>query len=74
MRGFDKDNGVISRDWLRKKLYEAISHNRCITVHTIKDKRCNEGRLLVELVLEDEDISLNGQLVALGLALEYVRG
>lgn len=68
VRGKERKKGLISRDWLRKK----ILHKKII-IKTIKKKRGKEkkgkyGRYIVELYLNGKN--LNDELVRVGLA-EY---
>jgi micrococcal nuclease len=72
LRGDSHDNGVISRDWLREKIYTAMENGVQIKVKTSKDKTGKYGRLLAEVFIGDEPISLNKQMVTEGLAIEYM--
>lgn len=72
MKGKDKINGKISRDWLRNKIDQAIMNSKFIIVKTHKDKKGKYGRLLAEVFIENEEKSLNEQMLTLGLAVEYI--
>ena len=72
MRGNDKVNGAISRDWLRTKIYNHIERDGTVIVKTFKDKSGKYGRLLAKVYLDDEELSLNEQMVIEGLAIEYM--
>lgn len=74
MRGSEKAKGADSRDWLRNRVYNAMSNNIPVTIKTIKDKRGKYGRLLAEVFIEGDDTSLNEQMVNEGLAKEYMKG
>lgn len=63
VRGPERPQGLISRDWLRNKLLD-----REVLIKTIKDKKGKYGRYLVEIYLDG--LNINDQLVANGLA-EY---
>jgi len=73
MRGDNKANGIISRDWLRRKIYNHIDNGGNISVKTIKDKNGKYGRLLAKVYLDNENISLNEQMINEGLAIEYMK-
>jgi len=73
MHGNDKANGTISRDWLRNKIYNHIDNGGNILVKTIKDKNGKYGRLLAKVYLDNENISLNEQMINEGLAIEYMK-
>jgi|SaaInlStandDraft_4_1057021.scaffolds.fasta_scaffold61223_2 micrococcal nuclease len=74
MRGSDKVNGKITRDWLRGRVYEAVENKTPISIRTKKDKTGKYGRLLAEVFISDEKLSLNEQMVENGLAIEYMKG
>lgn len=66
VRGKEKAQGKISRDWLREKIL-----NKTIIIKTVKRKNGKEkqgkyGRYIVELYLNGQN--LNDELVKLGLA------
>lgn len=63
IRGNERDQGLISRDWLRERLIDQE-----VMIQTIKDKKGKYGRYLAEIYLDD--VNINDQLVAEGLA-EY---
>lgn len=71
MRGPEKGQGTITRDWLREMVL-----GKRLLLETFKspkgfDKKGKFGRYLVKLFLEQEDglyLDINAELVSLGLA------
>lgn len=63
VRGKEREEGLISRDWLRDKIL-----GKDVVLHTHKDKKGKYGRWIADVYLNDE--CLNDSLVAEGLA-EY---
>jgi len=63
VRGAERPQGLISRDWLRERLI-----GKDVLIRTTKDKKGKYGRYLVEIYLDG--ININDQLVDEGLA-EY---
>lgn len=63
VRGEERPQGLISRDWLRERLL-----GKEVLIHTIKDKKGKYGRYLVEIILDG--VNINDELVANGMA-EY---
>lgn len=68
VRGKERPQGLISRDWLREKI-----QGKTVIIQTKKTKKGKEkkgkfGRYIIEIYLDD--INLNDELVSLGLA-EY---
>jgi micrococcal nuclease len=64
----NKSKGLESRDWLRGKLNTSLP----IYIKTYKDKTEKYGRLLGEIFIEDNEKSLNEQMIELGLAIVYL--
>jgi len=64
MRGPSKPQGIISRDFVRRKVL-----GKTITIQTVKDKKGKYGRYLAVLFMGHEN--LNALLVQHGLAVEY---
>jgi len=64
IRGSDKANGIISRDWLREKIL-----NKWIFINTVRDETGKYGRYLSYLYLDGEN--LNETMLNLGLAELY---
>ena len=60
--------GQKAKNWLKEKI-----ENRSVIVKTHKDKRGKYGRWLAEIfrVVEEEEESVNNQMIKLGLAQEY---
>ncbi len=58
--------GMKSKEWLESKVLETE-----IIVKTNKDKKGAYGRYIAHLFLENEKISLNNQMLKLGLAKKY---
>ena len=73
LRGDERETGIISRDWLRARIYNAIENEIPIKIKTIKDKSGKYGRLLASVYIGDEADSLNEQMVSEGLAVEYMK-
>jgi len=63
MRGDEKEQGTISRDWLREKIL-----GKDVMVRTVYDKKGKYGRYLAEIWYDNKNI--NDLLVTKGLA-EY---
>lgn len=64
IRGEERPEGLVSREWLVEKLNKA--EDVYITTH--RDKSGKYGRLLGSVYINEEIISLNEQLVHNGLA------
>lgn len=62
VRGVEREKGLISRDWLRKRL----ETDKDIIVKSFKDSKGKYGRYLGEVFIDN--ISINSELVSLGLA------
>lgn len=70
IRGEERSDGLISRDWLRGVIQEAISGEQDMYIRTYKDKTGKYGRLLGEIFIGSlETVSLNDQLVSEGMAV-----
>ncbi len=63
LRGDERPEGLVSRDWLREKLTDQE-----VMIQTTKDKKGKYGRYLAEIFLDG--VNINDQLVAEGMA-EY---
>lgn len=63
MRGTERADGTVSRDWLREKIL-----GKEIILKTHKDKTGKFGRWIGDVYLPGESQSLNDQMVDLGLA------
>ena len=63
VRGVERPEGLISRDWLREKLM-----GQEVIIKTLKDKKGKYGRYVVEIYFEGRNV--NDWLVEEGLA-EY---
>ena len=68
MRGEERPEGLISRDWLRERLNTAMTENGII-IRTHKDSKGKYGRYLAEIFVDD--ININKQMMAEGLAEAY---
>lgn len=66
VRGEERPDGLISRDWLRDRLFVAEAEGKDIIIRTIQDSKGKYGRYIAEVFIDD--ISINKQLVAEGLA------
>lgn len=71
MRGEEREQGIVSRDWLRQKIGEAQENNVDIIIKSTKDKKGKYGRLLASVFIGESETSLNEQLIAEGLAEVY---
>jgi len=63
VRGLEKEQGYVSRDWLRERIL-----NKKIVIVTHKDKKGKYGRWLADVWIDD--VCINDELVEEGLA-EY---
>lgn len=63
VRGVEKPQGIISRDWLRERIL-----NKQIMLVTVKDKKGKYGRWLADIWIDG--VCVNDELVEKGLA-EY---
>ena len=66
VRGDERPDGLISRDWLRERLATAMEENG-ITIRTFKDSKGKYGRYIGEVFVDE--VSINKQLVTEGLAV-----
>ena len=65
MRGEEREQGIISRNWLREQIL-----GKQVIIHTQKDKQGKYGRWLAEIFLpENINQSINRQLIEKGLAV-----
>jgi micrococcal nuclease len=67
LRGEEREQGLISRDWLREKLDTDLDK---IIIKTIKDGKGKYGRYLAEIYVDG--VNINKQLIAEGLAKVYM--
>lgn len=65
IRGEERPDGLVSRDWMREKVL-----NKEVIIQTYKDRTGKYGRYLATIFLEDVNINL--QLIEEGLAEEYL--
>ena len=72
VRGEEREDGLVARDWLRQRLYLAYETDKTITIKTIKDKKGKYGRWLGIVYIDD--ININEQLMFEGFAIPYMRG
>lgn len=66
IRGSDKEEGLISRNFVRSKVL-----NKDVIIQTFRDKTGKYGRYIAEIYYKNErgeQINLNDELVSLGLA------
>lgn len=68
VRGEERPEGLVSRDWLRERLFGAEETGADITIKTYKDKTGKYGRYIAEVYVDG--IMVNAELVDEGLA-EY---
>ena len=64
IRGSERSEGLVSRDFLRDKIL-----NKKVVLKTHKDKKGKYGRILAEIFFEDENI--NELLLSEGYAVKY---
>lgn len=69
IRGDEHDAGIISRDWLRVKMQDAIDNKKNITIKTFKDRKGKYGRYIAEIFIDE--ISINKQMIEEGYAIAY---
>lgn len=68
VRGAERPEGLIARDWLRERLNTAMEE-KGIIIKTYKDSRGKYGRYLCEVFVDG--VNINIQLLAEGLAEVY---
>ena len=68
IRGEERPEGLIAREYVASKLYLAVEESIDITVKTEKDNKGKYGRYIAEIFIGDDEISLNEHLVNEGLA------
>lgn len=66
IRGEERPDGLISKQWLVDKVLD-----KWIILKTNKDKKGKYGRYIGELFIEGEELSINEQLINEGLAERY---
>jgi micrococcal nuclease len=68
LRGEEREQGIISRNWLRSRL------NSCeqVYIQTIKDKNGKYGRLLAVLYVDNNPVSINEEMINKKLAKQYL--
>jgi micrococcal nuclease len=68
VRGEEREQGIISRNWLRLRL------NSCeqVYIQTIKDKNGKYGRLLAVLYVDNNPVSINEEMINKKLAKQYL--
>lgn len=66
IRGDERTEGLIARDWLRHKIKEVDGQ---LSMRTYKDSQGKYGRWLAELFIDD--VNINQELLRLGLAVPY---
>jgi len=67
IRGKEREDGIVSRDWLRKRILD-----KDIVMRSYRDKSGKYGRWLAEIFIEQDGelLNLNLEMVRLGLAKE----
>lgn len=69
LKGIERPNGLISRDWLISKIDEAITNDIPIFIKTQKDRKGKYGRYLAEIFIEG--VSINKLMISEGFAESY---
>ena len=66
VRGDEREQGLMSRDYLRSRI-----DNKTVFLQTLKDKKGKYGRYLAEILLEEngELININDEMVEKGFAV-----
>ena len=72
IRGEERPEGLISRDYLRERLTEAVNNNKNIYIKTYKDRTGKYGRYLADIYIDNfnPENCINDEMVAGNLA-EY---
>ena len=70
IRGEEREEGLIVRDYVRDRIDKAIEENAMIWILSYKDKQGKYGRYLVELFIDGENI--NQTLINEGMAEPYM--
>ena len=66
LRGDEREQGLISRDWLREKILD-----KNISINTVKDITGKYGRYLGYIYTDEYEISLNEVMINEGLGNPY---
>jgi len=66
VKGAEREKGLETAAWLRNRI-----EGREVVIRTIQDKQEKYGRYLAEVFLVGVDVSLNQEMVQLGLAKLY---
>lgn len=66
MRGVEREDGIVSRDWLRERLATAMEEGGII-IRTVQDKKGKYGRYIAEVFVDE--VNINRELVSEGLAI-----
>ena len=69
IRGDERPAGLVSRDWLRERLYTAFETNQDLILRTIKDRKGKYGRYLGWIFVNE--VNVNEELITEGLAIVY---
>ena len=67
VRGEERPEGLVARDWLRERI-----EGRQVWIQTIKDKKGKYGRYIAEIWVEDEPevfVNISDEMVAAGHAV-----
>ncbi len=67
VRGEERPQGLLARDWLRERI-----GGREVWIQTIRDKKGKYGRYIAEIWVEDEPevfVNISDEMVAAGLAV-----
>ena len=57
IKGEERPQGLISRDWLRAKINDAVENGHTLKVRTIKDRKGKYGRYLAILFIDNTNIN-----------------
>ncbi len=69
IRGDEREQGLVSRDWLRNELYTAVEKGTDIIIKTFRDRKGKYGRYIAEIFIDG--ISINQKMIQEDLAEVY---
>jgi micrococcal nuclease len=69
LRGPEREEGLISRNWLRERIETAMINNQTIIIKTKKDAKGKYGRYIADIIINGTSINL--EAIELGYAKAY---